>query len=107
MLEYDYPGKLAVPLDGFGSESELWLRRIQKFETVDKIDGEHPEGLLSIEGWWAVVASMVSMASMASMASMVWLAQGGIDVEVPLVLGGEEWRRMVASMGAEVLTQGH
>ena len=49
------------------------------------------------------------MASMASMASMVWMAQGGTDVEVPLVLmmvasnGGDGWwrrwwLRMVASM---------
>ena len=33
------------------------------------------------------------------MASMASMAQGGTDVEVLLVLGGDEWRRMVASVG--------
>ena len=57
---------------------------------------------LSVEGWWAVVATMTSMASMASMVSM---ARGSADVEVPLVLLvvmatiGDDWRRMVASVG--------
>ena len=60
---------------------------------VDKIDGEHSEGLPSIEGWWAVVATM------ASMAPMVWLAQGSTDVEVPLVLA--MWWRRVATKGDE------
>ena len=60
---------------------------------VDIIDGEHLEGLPSIEGCWAVVAAM---ASLATMAPMVWLAQGSIDTEVPLVLGVGEWRRMAA-----------
>ena len=55
---------------------------------------------------WASVVAMAWVATMASMAPMVWMAQGGTDVEVPLVPmmvasnGGDEWwRRMVASMG--------
>ena len=60
---------------------------------------------------WALVVTMARVATMASMASMVWMAQGGTDVEVPLVAsnGGDEWwarmcgvdgwRRWVASMG--------
>ena len=55
VLGYDYPGKMS-----------------------HKIDGEHPEGLPSLEGWWAALASMA------------WLAQGSTEVEVPLVLGGVE-----------------
>ena len=64
---------------------------------VDKIDGERVEGLSTI-GW-------LRLAPMASIASMVvWMAQGGIDVEVSLVLlvvassGVEWWRRWLAGV---------
>ena len=65
---------------------------------VDKIDGGLSEGLPSIEGWWAAVATM---ASLASMAPMVLLAQGGTDMEVPLVPGVVEWRRMATNGGVD------
>ena len=50
--------------------------------------------LLSDEGWLGVVATMALMASMASI--VVWMAQGGTDVEVPLL------PLVVASSGDEV-----
>ena len=52
----------------------------------------------SVEGWWAVVATM------ASMASMVWMAQGGTDVNVslvPLASSGDEWRRLATNGGVD------
>ena len=50
---------IPAPEVNFGSERSGSSRR------VDKIDGEHPEGLPCVEGWWALVASMASMVSTA------------------------------------------
>ena len=76
-----------------GSERSRSSRR------VDKIDGEHPEGLPCVEVWWALVASM------ASMASMVCRHEGALTWKSHWCLvassGDEWWRRWVAG----VLTQ--
>ena len=83
-------GKWLCLLAIFAPKMNCGSERSRSSRRVGKIDGGNPEGLPIFEGWWAVVASMASMATM---------TQGGTDVEVPLVLGGDEWRRMVASMG--------
>ena len=57
----------------------------------------------------ALAVTMAWVVTMVSMAAMVWMAQGGIDVEVLLVLvmvasnggvdgGFQWWRRWLASM---------
>ena len=49
----------------------------------------------------AMVVTMAWVATTAWMASMVWMAQGGTDVDAPLVAydgGVEWWRRWMASM---------
>ena len=55
---------------------------------------------------WALVVTMPWIAWIASMASVVWMAQGGTDVEAPLVPmmvatngGFDGWRRWLASNG--------
>ena len=75
---------ISAPIVNFGSEGSRSSRR------VDKIDGEHPGGLPCVEGWSALVALMVSM---------VCRHKGSLTWKSPLVLGGDEWRRMVSSMG--------
>ena len=71
-----------APKGIFGSEGSRSSRR------VDKIDGEHAEGLLSVEGLWAVVATMASMATIGFGWWRRWVAgvvdTKGADVEVPL-----------------------
>ena len=73
---------------------------------MDKIDGEQADGCTDVKmeselkdyQIWAVGATV---ASMASVASMIWMAEGGTDVEVPLVLvvvASNGWRRCLASM---------
>ena len=69
---------------------------------VDKIVGEQAEGLPSVEGRWAVVSTMARWRRWRR--RWGW-HQRGTDVEVtqvPVMVvasNGDDWRRMVASMG--------
>ena len=77
---------ISAPIVNYCSERSRSSRR------VDEIDGEHAEGLPSVE-------------AMASMVSMVCRYQGALTWKSPgdwwrrVASSGDEWRRMVASMG--------
>ena len=69
-------------------------------EREREIDGEHPEGLPCVEGWWALVALIASMASMACghKGALTWKSPWWRRV----ASNGDEWRRRWV---AGVLTQ--
>ena len=78
-------GVISVVYELGQNSSKIWLC----FKTIlaEEEDGSRSSNQEVIGcQLWALVVTMAWVATMASMASMVWMAQGGTDVEVSLVL---------------------